>query len=161
MQYYCPFRGPTWRWHLAVPLKFKIVCLSQTLRNPECWSGDWPYTQTADLSIHMAASVWSITRLGFNRQRGVFGSKPKRYRTDRDRNVCATRSSVRHGFWALKIQATSKAKCRTMSKWSRSNRDKPPCILRSFGPNFLGSCLCFRGLGDFTSWNTILAKSNP
>ena len=59
-----------------------------------------------------------------------FGSKLKRYRTDRNRNVYVTRNSVRYGFWALNIKAVSKPKYRTVSKSHRSDRDLPLSGLR-------------------------------
>ena len=49
--------------------------------------------------------------------------QPKRYRTERNRNVYGTTSSVQHGIWALKIEAMSKPKYRTVSKSNRSNWD--------------------------------------
>ena len=39
--------------------------------------------------------------------------------------VCVFRSSVQHGFWALKIEAMSKPEYRTMLKSVRSNPDLP------------------------------------
>ena len=45
---------------------------------------------------------------GFHHQRDGFRSKPKRYRTDRNRNAHVTTSSVQHGFWALKIEVIAK-----------------------------------------------------
>ena len=57
--------------------------------------------------------------------KGGFRSKPKFYRTYRNRDSYGITSSVQHGLWALKIEAISKSKYRAMSKSNRSNRDLP------------------------------------
>ena len=73
--------------------------------------------------------------LGFNHQKVGFRSKPKRYRNRNviepietepiEGTVYVTRSSVQHGLWALKTEATWKPTYRTMLKSDRLNRDLP------------------------------------
>ena len=48
-----------------------------------------------------------LSRLGFNHQTVVFGSKPERCQADRSQQIYVTTSSVQHGFWALNIESLS------------------------------------------------------
>ena len=88
-----------------------------------------------------------------------FRSKPKRYRTDSNRNDCVITSSVQHGLWALKTEAISKPRYRAVIEIEKI--EPRPALSRPHRPRPISKTkiLGSRGSGSSGVWSSRVGNS--